>query len=453
MALSESLLDTIVALATPVGRSAVALIRLSGEGTRAILSIVVRGAPSPLEPRRASLVSFVDPKGETIDRGLLIFFPGPSSYTGEDVAELSIHGSPVAAGVLLESLRRAGARPARPGEFTERAFLSGKIDLVRAEAVRDVIEARTETAARLSARRLEGRLSGRLAEVREELLTAAAQLAATIDFAEDVGESVSRETIERLRSAEGDLASLVASYETGRLLTEGCRVVLVGPPNAGKSTLFNALLGGARAIVTDIPGTTRDVLEGGLDVGGIPVTLVDTAGLRESADPIERIGVARAREQAELADAVVYVADASRGWNGGDAAAVAACGDRPIVLVANKSDLGGPEPGDFPPEAARLCGTAPDAGPLLRSLLERALAPAIPTEETSEVLGSLRQRDLLERARAATDDAARSLEAGESPEYGASRLDAALSALADVLGETTPEEILARIFSSFCIGK
>ncbi len=228
-----------------------------------------------------------------------------------------MHGSPAVAERLIAAALAAGARAARPGEFTERAFRAGKMDLVRAEAVNELIQSRTEAAARVSAGRLEGALSARLAQVREDLLSAAAGLAAAIDFSEDAGEAVDPSVPARLASARDALDRLAASYRTGRLLASGCRVAILGRPNAGKSTLFNALSGSARAIVTEIPGTTRDALESLVDIGGVPVTLVDTAGLRESTDVVERIGVERAREEGEKADAVLYVYDASVGFSSG----------------------------------------------------------------------------------------------------------------------------------------
>jgi tRNA modification GTPase len=355
---------------------------------------------------------------------------------------------------MLAALVGAGARPARPGEFTERAFLLGKMDLVEAEAVRDLIEARTEAAARLSARRLEGRLSRLLAGVREDLVAAAASLAATIDFAEDVGEAVSPETRSLLSGAARTLACLTASYETGRLLSAGCRAAILGRPNAGKSTLFNALAGSARAIVTDVPGTTRDTLHVTVDVRGIPVEIVDTAGLRETEDAVEKIGVSRAREAGQGADFVIYVFDALLGWSAEDAAVLEDLGSRPVLIVANKIDrlaggvFEGPPAGSEP-----LSGIASDAGSRLQGLLSERLARDVSTEGASEVLASLRQRDLVERAHAGTLATLDALAKGESPEYAAIHLNEALDALADLAGETTAEDVLRAIFSTFCIGK
>lgn len=448
---SESLLDTVAALATPLGRSAIALVRISGDRTREVLSRIAPDA-GLFEPRRARLVSLTDPAGEPIDEAVVTFFEAPGSFTGEDLAEISVHGSPVVVERLLHAAVAAGARAARPGEFTERAFRLGKIDLVRAEAIRDLIDARTEAAARASARRVGGALSSRLEATREDLLAAAASLTATIDFSEDVGESVDPAIAARLSSARDALARLAASYETGRLLSAGCRVAILGRPNAGKSTLFNALLGTARAIVTDVPGTTRDALEAALDVGGVPVDLVDTAGLRDTDDPVESIGVARAREEGEKAAAVLYVFDSAEGWSEEDRAALAELNGKPVAVVANKIDRL-PAGAELPRAALAICGLAADAGPRLHALIERTVAADVASDAASEVLGSVRQRDLVGRAQSAVADALASLERGDSPEYVATHVDDALDALADVLGETTSDDVLARIFSTFCIGK
>ena len=447
----ESLLDTIAALATPLGRSAIALVRLSGDRTQEVLSRIVADA-GPFEPRRARVVSLKDLAGEPIDEGVVTFFAAPASFTGEDVAEISVHGSPVVVERLLRAAIAAGARAARPGEFTERAFRLGKMDLVRAEAIRDLIDSRTEAAARASARRVGGALSARLEGTREDLLAAAASLTATIDFSEDVGESVDPAASARLSSARDALARLAASYDTGRLLSAGCRVAILGRPNAGKSTLFNALLGSARAIVTDVPGTTRDALEATLDVGGVPVDLVDTAGLRETDDRVESIGVARAREEGERAAAVIYVFDASEGWSEEDRRALAEMNGKPVAVVANKIDRL-PPGAELPTAALAICGLAPDAGARVHALIERTVAADVASDSDSEVLGSVRQRDLVDRARSAVADAVDALDRGDSPEYAATHVEAALAALADVFGETTSDDVLARIFSTFCIGK
>lgn len=455
---SDALLDTIVAPATPAGKSALALLRLSGEKTLTILRGLAAELPNAPTPRRAYLVTLRDAAGLTIDTALATYFAAPASMTGEDVAELSIHGSPAAAQRLLRAACGLGARLARAGEFTERAFRFGKIDLLRVEAIRELIEARTGTAAAASASRLTGGLSNRILAVREDLLKASAGLAAVIDFSEDVGEAVPMSVEQALESAIAALTRLSASYETGRLLSDGCRVAILGLPNAGKSTLFNAAAGEARAIVTELPGTTRDALEALLDVGGIPVTLVDTAGLRETENLIERIGVERALEQAQRADALLYVFDASIGFTEEDARAVFAAdgsGRKPRRLIANKADR--PRPADPQrPEALAalpLCGLSPQAGPRLREALAEMLSASLPSEETSEVLSSLRQRNLIEDARCAAVQTLTALRDGLSPEYAATHCDAALDALADLTGETTAEDVLARLFASFCIGK
>jgi tRNA modification GTPase len=450
---SDVHLDTIVAPATPAGRSAIAVVRLSGTDARRILGALSPGLPGTLRSRRPCLVSIRDAAGELIDSGLVTFYAGPASVTGEDVAELSVHGSPAVVERIVAAAVAFGARPAKAGEFTERAFRAGKIDLVRAEAVRELIDAKTTAAARFSARRLEGALSRKLDAVRDDLLFAAAALSATVDFAEDVGSEVDPSVTVRLEAASGELARLAATYRTGKLLAGGCRVVILGRPNAGKSTLFNALVGTARAIVTDIPGTTRDALEALVDVRGIPVTVVDTAGLRESQEPVEKIGVARAREEAARADAILYVFDGADAFSEDDRHALSGIPGTPRIFVANKSDRGTARGGSPPEEAVPFCGLDPDAGPKLSALIADLIARDIRTEETSEVLGSLRQRDLVERAREAVERTLAALADGHSPEYAVTHCHAALDALADLVGETTSEDVLARLFSTFCIGK
>jgi tRNA modification GTPase len=450
---SDPALDTIVALATPAGRSALAVVRLSGPLSAAILARLAPGLPPAPEPRRPHLSIFCDLEAATIDTGVATLFSAPASATGEDVAEISVHGSPVAVERLLAAAVGAGARPARPGEFTERAFRAGKIDLVRAEAVRDLIDAKTPAAARASARRLAGALSQRIERVREDLLHASAGLEAVIDFSEDVGEGVPPAVSQSIASVIAELEKLASTADRGRLLAHGCRVAILGPPNAGKSTLYNALVGSARAIVTEIPGTTRDALEALVDVRGIPVTLVDTAGLRPTEDVVEKIGVARAREEGERADALLYVFDASAGFGAEDAATLAklTSADRPYAVIANKADLAVKAP--VPSGSVLVCGLDPETGEALKDLLGRTLGAGVRTEETSEVLGSLRQRDLVARALAGARQTLEALGDGSSPEYAATHCHAALDALADLVGETTSDDVLARVFETFCVGK
>ena len=451
----DGFLDTIAALATPAGRSALAVVRLSGPRALEILAVLAPRLQAPPPPRRPLLTLLVESGGEPLDEAVVSFLPSDSSPTGEDVVELSLHGSPVAVERLLAAAVAAGARPARPGEFTERAFRSGRIDLVRAEAIRDLIEARTPAAARASARRLAGALSARVESVKERLLAASAGLATAIDFSDDVGEALDPAVASALSEAASELERLAATARTGRLLAHGCRVAILGRPNVGKSTLFNALLGRERAIVTEIPGTTRDTLEGELDVGGVPVTLVDTAGLRATQDVVETIGVARAREEGEKAQAVLYVFDASSGLEAEDEEALALVAGRPRILVANKADRLGRRAVAAPQleDAILVCGLSPEAGATLREALSRTVTDGVSTDSASEVLGSLRQADLVQRTLKAAREALAVLEEGASPEYAAAHVHAALDALADLVGETTSEDVLEKLFATFCVGK
>ncbi len=444
-------LDTIVALATPPGRSALAVLRLSGPETRGILARLCPALLDPLSPRRATLAALRDGSGAEIDRGLVTFFPAPASYTGEDVAEISVHGSPVVIDRILAAAVGAGARAARPGEFTERAFLRGKMDLPSAEAVAELVEARTAAAARFSVRRLEGGLSRRFASVREDLLAAAVGLDSSVDFAEDVGAAVPQGVATCLETAVAELNRLLETYRTGRLLSAGCRVAILGRPNAGKSTLFNALCGSSRAIVTAIPGTTRDALEASVDLAGVPVTVVDTAGLRETGDTVERIGVERAREEADRAELVLYVFEAAAGLSESERASIPAADGTPVLLVANKIDLAPAFSSNG--DVLAVCGLSPGAGTALRDRLAREISSSLDAEGSAEVVSSARQKDLADRARREAASALESLSRGESPEYAASRVHDAIDALADLFGETTTEDVLQRIFSTFCIGK
>jgi tRNA modification GTPase len=449
---ADAFLDTIAALATPAGRSALAVVRISGPESTRILAALAPGVSTPIEERRPRRVILAE-GGAPIDEAVVTLLPAASSPTGEDVVEISLHGSPMAVRRLLAAAIAAGARAARPGEFTERAFRAGRIDLVRAEAVRELIEARTPAAALASARRLSGALSRRIELVRGKLLSASAALAALIDFSDDVGDDAEAPVREVLSEALSELDRLAATARSGRLLAHGCRAAILGPPNAGKSTLFNAALGRDRAIVTEIAGTTRDTLEAELDVGGVPVTLVDTAGLRATGDVVESIGVERAREEARRADVVVYVFDASDGFGDGGEEILAQASGASRILVANKADRLSAAAPPMPSGVTLLCGIAPDAGEEVRRLIAEAVGAGVSTDESSEMLGSLRQADLVGRAKTEAAEALAALESATSPEYAATHCHAALDALADLVGETTADDVLASLFSTFCVGK
>ena len=423
--------------------------RVSG-GDAGVMAIARAVAGVELAPRVATLATFRDAQGAPIDQGLAIAFPAPASYTGETVVEFHGHGSPAALRSLLARCVALGARVAGPGEFTKRAFLNGKLDLAQAESVADLIDAASATAARAAARSLTGAFSREVHAIVDAVTDLRMFTEATLDFPEEDVEFVrASDASRKLARVRSDVERLIARAATGARLGAGLSVVLVGRPNVGKSSLMNRLARDDVAIVTDVPGTTRDALEVELDLGGVPVTLVDTAGLRETEDLVESLGVARARAEAERADAILYVYDASAGLSASEEAELAAW-TRPRVVVANKIDRAlGPIAADAEP----LCGLAPDAGDRLRTWLAACVASGVAIDEASEVLGSVRQRDLALRARDAAARARESLTRGESPEYAAALCGEALAALADLVGETTADDVLARVFETFCIGK
>lgn len=458
--------DTIVALSSGPGRGAIAVVRLSGPGTGEILSKVFRprrrNKKKAPPARRLLLGRFVDAEGAAFDEGMAAFLPGPGSFTGEDLAELYCHGGPAVLEALLEAARAAGARPAAPGEFTKRAFLAGKVDLVQSEAVADLICAETRRAARAALQHLEGGLSRELEHIWERVVEAGAHLEAAIDFPEEfepgAGPSVTggpmgpAELGGLFVGIEADLLKLEGSYRTGRALREGARVAILGRPNAGKSTLINRLLGADRAIVSPIPGTTRDTVEEVCEVGGIPVRLIDTAGLREAGDAIEREGAARARRAAAGADLRLLLMDAAAGP--GEAAwALAERGkaEGPSLLVANKMDLPGAE---LPHGALPISALRGEGLETLREAIAAALAgEAGEAGSGQSLLTRERHRDLVARCRSAVGQAKEAALGGISPELVAVHLNEAQAALSELLGRDYGEALLDRIFETFCVGK
>jgi len=432
--------DTIFAAASGFGRSAVCVVRISGSRTRAVLDALAGGPPPP---RRLALRRLAEPAtGEALDQALVAWMPAPNSFTGEDQAELHIHGGLATRMAVLRALGAiTGCRPAEPGEFTRRAFLNGRMDLSAVEGLADLIDAETEAQRRQALRQLEGRLGGLTDAWRERLIEALALLEAALDFSDegDVPASLEREAQAIVAEVGAALRDALADAHRGERLRDGFVVVLAGPPNAGKSTLLNALARRDVAIVSPLAGTTRDAIEVRCDLDGLPVVFVDTAGLRDSADPIEREGVARARARLGAADLVLWLAAADLP----DAAAPAA--GVPVLRVGTKADLGGADAVDLAVSAATGAGLA--------ELLDRIGREAQAALGGDAVVTRERHRRALDDAEAALARAQAALAAEAFPELAAEDVRLALRALGAVTGRVDVEAILDRLFASFCIGK
>ncbi|HEY1500794.1 MAG TPA: tRNA uridine-5-carboxymethylaminomethyl(34) synthesis GTPase MnmE [Acidobacteriaceae bacterium] len=447
--------ETIVAISTPAGRGGIGIVRLSGPHALEIANGLIRTGAPP-EHARARLVEVVEPeRNRKIDEAMVTYFAKPHSYTGEDVVEIAAHGSPVVLEMLVRLALRAGARLARPGEFTERAFLAGRIDLTQAEAVRDLIEAQTLYQARIAAEQMGGALSRGIQPAKQKLVELIALLEAGIDFAEDdVEVTADQEIVTRVDTISGELGVLARSFEHGRMVHAGLRLAIVGRPNVGKSSLFNRLLDRERAIVTATPGTTRDLVTDRLSLGGIPVELVDTAGLREAKSEAEVIGIRKSREALAEADLVLVVLDASVPLRDDEQQLIASLSGRRALVVRNKSDLntGADVPPDLPIVSVTTSALTGEGVQTLRdSLTQFVRNPA--GESESGVLTNLRHFEAVSGAIASLG-AARDATGDKIPhEMLLLDLYAALRQLDSLTGETTAEDILNRIFSTFCIGK
>ncbi len=439
--------DTIVAIATAPGRGGVGIVRLSGPAAATVAARVIGSVP----PARCPVLRPLrDADGNVLDRGLVLWSPAPASYTGEDVLELHAHGSPVVLDLLVASCLAAGARMARPGEFTERAFLNDRLDLAQAEAVADLINAGTAAAARAAARSLDGEFSDCVHSLESRLVELRVFVEAAIDFSEEDIDLLSEErVVTRLQQLDGDYRELAVRAEQGRLLQEGRVVVIAGRPNAGKSSLLNALSGQDAAIVSAIPGTTRDVLRERIDLDGLPVWLLDTAGLRSNADGVEAEGIRRTCRELERADHVLYVVDAT------DPDALAATpadlgalpAELPVTLVFNKTDLRSAPTG----EGMSVCATRGDGLPALRTRLRTALG--VLQAGPGSLSARRRQLDALARSRERLAIAVRALADGNGPEIVAEELRLAHDSLGEITGRFSSDDLLGEIFSSFCIGK
>ncbi|WP_419805029.1 tRNA uridine-5-carboxymethylaminomethyl(34) synthesis GTPase MnmE [Terriglobus sp.] len=454
--------ETIVAVATPPGRGGIAVVRLSGPDSLRIARALVRLKREP-ETHRVRFGHVLDEGGEVLDDALLTYFAAPHSYTGEDVVEISVHGAPVVVQTVVQLSLRRGARLAHAGEFTERAFLNGRMDLTQAEAVRDLIESSTVAQARLAAEQLGGSLQREVRPAKDALVMLVAALEAGIDFAEDDLQTMPTDEIAaRIAALRPALERLLASFAHGRLLREGLRLAIVGRPNAGKSSLFNKLLERDRAIVTPIPGTTRDVVSERAVIGDVPVELLDTAGLRETEDVVERLGVERSHEAIADADLLLHVLDATAADEEQEmAAAWVAAGRTPVVRVWNKADLLPSEEREGAPEGAlwtsAVTGEGMDAlrGAILRYAGAGGAGAGSGTAAGAvhAMLTNTRQRDSIARALEGLERGAQAALSGTPHEMLLLDLYEALQGLDALTGQTTADDVLNQIFSTFCIGK
>lgn len=437
--------DTIAAIATAPGNGGVGIIRISGPEALNVLAASWKG-PSPLtfEPRRV-YIGRID-----FDQALAFFMKGPASYTGENVVEIQTHGGRRGLEMILERILKAGARMAHPGEFTQRAFLNGRMDLAQAEAVADLINASSARAVTLAGRQLEGQLSDYVGKLRNELKVMRAQMEAMIDFPEDEDVQGLRyeEVSERVTRVQDRILSLLRSYEEGRYLRDGIRIAIVGKPNVGKSSLFNTLVQDERAIVHPTPGTTRDTIEETLDLSGLTVRFIDTAGIRKGESSIESEGIRRSRHKIDQADLVLFVIDGSHPRDHYDGEIESLVRERPCIEIINKADL----PLASEHNSANLRVSAKTGAGI--DELKKAIVSRFLKDETSEViLTNLRHRQALERGLASLKDVSHGAREARALELLAADLTIAMNALGEVTGEVSTEEILGEIFSKFCIGK
>lgn len=445
--------DTIAAIATPPGRGAVAIVRVSGAGVPQLAKRLVRSS-LPLQPRVATYATILDEDGRVLDRGLALLFPSPHSYTGEAMLELHVHGSPVIASETVRALLASGARLAEPGEFTRRAFLNGKLDLRAAAAVADIIAAETRSAARAALANLGGGLADEVQRLRASLAALLEELAGAIDFPDEVPAPDAARLHAALAPIVTRLEQLRRDGQLGRLMREGLQVAIVGPPNAGKSSLLNALLGEERAIVSEIPGTTRDTIEESLSIDGVPIRLVDTAGIRAHADRIEADGITRTRRALAAARIALVVIDGSQPLSDEARSVLEQTRERERLLFLNKADLGDAASRELDDPNA-LAGSVRDPQ-TLRAVRERIAHLGWRGERPDlerPHLASLRELDAVNEALDALARAMHTLEIGDPPDFITGELQRAFSALGHVSEQVGAEEIVDGVFARFCIGK
>lgn len=453
--------DSIVALSTPPGRSGIGVIRISGPASLEILRKLSRDESFDPKPNLLTLRTLSDPAtGETLDQALVCFFQAPHSFTGEDVVEFHCHGSPVLLRMIIDIALTLDARLADPGEFSLRAVTNGRMHLTEAEAIRDLISAQTDAAARQATRQLKGEISHRLQPAKDALLKIIVRLESSLEFVEDDLPQVEQEEIHRqLRELIADLNSLAQTFARGRLLHDGLKVALVGRPNVGKSSLFNMLLGHSRAIVTAVPGTTRDTIAEPIGIDGVPISLIDTAGIRHTADEIELIGVDRTRRAAADADLLIVVIDGSEPLTEEDQVVMNDVAGKLHILAINKSDKSSYSPSLNPPGDNRNRVTSLSVSAVteagladLRAAILKPFANGSGANE-SLLITNARHHDLLLRCVAAIESSQKLVSERTSEELILVGLHNALRYLGEITGETTADEILGKIFATFCIGK
>lgn len=450
-------MDTIAAVATPAGRSAIGVIRLSGPESLDIIRALSHDPQFTPEPNRIFLKQILRECGKPLDSALVSYFEGPQSFTGEDVVEISCHGSPVILRQLLDLIQKLGARLAEPGEFTLRACKNGKMNLSQAEAIRDLINAQTDAAAVQAARQLNGELSSALKPSKQLLIQIIVRLESALEFVEDDLPQVQREEInQKLTTVLASIGALASSYATGHLLRDGIKTTIVGRPNVGKSSVFNRLLGLDRAIVTDIPGTTRDSITESISLQGIPVSLTDTAGIRIAGDKIEEIGVERTHRAMADADLLIVVIDGSVEPSPGDLAVLSQAMRARHIVAVNKCDLPtAPGIDRCVSDPLRVVHLSALTGEGLENLSTAILEAFgnVDSEGAGFLVTDSRHYDLLCRAQSSLSQSLEALSESASEELVLVGLHNALRFLGEITGETTTEDILAEIFSTFCIGK
>jgi tRNA modification GTPase len=441
--------DTIAAISTPIGEGALAVIRLSGGDALSVLARIFSGAiaPEKFVPRRVVYGKIQD-AAEKVDEVLVTYFRAPGTYTGEDVVEISCHGGILVTRRVLDLLLAAGARMADPGEFTQRAFLNGKMDLTQAEAVMDLIRAQTELALRAANEQLAGHLGNELTDIRELLLTTLAHVEAYIDFPdEQIDPDTGKALLDRILALENRLDRLLATADQGRVLRHGLRTVIYGAPNVGKSSLLNLLLGYDRAIVSEVPGTTRDTIEEVINVRGIPVRLIDTAGAHESSDLVESEGIRRTQQQVEQADLLIQVVDGSK-----PPADLKVFADRNSLLLLNKCDLEVRPQWDKFSGVRFSCKERIGLEDLNQAIWDHVIGEKVKLADVRVAINA-RHQACLQSAKELLVAGARSLQDGKSPEFVSIELRGALDAVGEVVGKLDTEDLLGKIFSEFCIGK